>query len=133
MEYEAVEQARNYLLHKTGDAPEIAIVMGSGLSVVDEILSGPTRIHYAAIPHFPVPKVVGHRGQLIYGKAGEKTVIVFEGRVHYYEGHSMEHVTFCTRVIGRLGVRSLILTNAAGAINPRFSRGQLMIITDHLN
>ena len=133
MNYDAVEQARNYLLEKIGQVPDVAIIMGSGLSAVDEILSGATRIHYVSIPHFPVPKVAGHRGQVIHGKTGNLTVVVFEGRVHYYEGTAMDEVTFCARVIGRLGAKTLILTNASGAINPMFARGQLMLITDHIN
>ena len=133
MKFEFVEQARSYLLDKMGSEPEVAVIMGSGLSAVDEILSGPQRIHYVSIPHFPVPKVAGHRGQLVHGKVGQRKVAVFEGRVHYYEGNTMSEVTFCTRVIGRLGTKTLILTNASGAINPSFARGQLMIITDHLN
>jgi purine-nucleoside phosphorylase len=133
MKFEFVEQARSYLLDKMGTAPEVAIVMGSGLSAVDEILSGPQRIHYVSIPHFPVPKVAGHRGQVVFGKVGNLQVVVFEGRVHYYEGNTMAEVTFCTRVIGRLGTKTLILTNASGAINPDFARGHLMIITDHIN
>ncbi len=133
MKYDAVEQAKNYLLDKIGANPQVAIIMGSGLSAVDEILTGATRIHYVSIPHFPVPKVAGHRGQVIHGRVGNLTVVVFEGRVHYYEGNSMEEVTFCTRVIGRLGTQTLILTNASGAINSMFARGQLMIIADHIN
>jgi purine-nucleoside phosphorylase len=133
MKFEFVEQARNYLLEKMGSAPDVAIVMGSGLSAVDEILSGPQRIHYISIPHFPVPKVPGHRGQAVFGKVGKLQIVVFEGRVHYYEGNTMAEVTFCTRVIGRLGTKVLILTNASGAINPNFERGHLMIITDHIN
>src|SRR5436189_2256716 len=133
MKYEFVEQARSCLLDKIGAIPEIAIIMGSGLSAVDEILSGPQRIHYVSIPHFPVPKVAGHRGQVVFGKVGNRSVVVFEGRVHYYEGNTMAEVTFCTRVIGRLGTRALILTNASGAINLDFARGNLMIITDHIN
>src|SRR5499427_5309766 len=133
MKFEFVEQAKSYLLEKMSAAPEIAVVMGSGLSAFDEILSGPQRIHYPSIPHFPVPKVAAHRGQVVFGKAGKLHVVVFEGRVHYYEGNSMAEVTFCTRVIGRLGTQSLILTNASGAINPNFARGHLMLITDHIN
>jgi purine-nucleoside phosphorylase len=133
MKFEHVDQAKNYLLDKMGSEPHVAIVMGSGLSAVDEILSGPQRAHYVAIPHFPVPKVPGHRGQVVFGKVGNLRIVVFEGRVHYYEGNTMAEVTFCTRVIGRLGTKALILTNASGAINPDFSRGHLMIITDHIN
>src|SRR3989440_9296477 len=133
MKFEFVEQAKSYLLDKMGTEPDVAVVMGSGLSAVDEILSGPQRIHYVSIPHFPVPKVAGHRGQVVFGKVGDRSVVVFEGRVHYYEGNTMAEVTFCTRDIGRLGTRALILTNASGAINPSFARGHLMIITDHIN
>lgn len=131
--FEAVERARNYLIDKIGSIPEVAVVMGSGLSAVDEILSGATRIHYVAIPHFPVPRVIGHRGQVVIGTVNSMPVIVFEGRVHYYEGNTMDEVTFCTRVIGRLGVKNLILTNASGVINSMFARGQIMLISDHLN
>src|SRR5881392_2706514 len=133
MKFELVEQAKKYLLDKMGAAPEIAVIMGSGLSAVDEILYGHHRLHYVTIPHFPVPKVAGHRGQLVYGKAGNHQIVVFEGHVHYYEGNMMAEVTFCTRVIGRLGAKILILTNASGAINLDFARGNLMIITDHIN
>ncbi|PYS41477.1 MAG: purine-nucleoside phosphorylase [Acidobacteria bacterium] len=133
MKFEFVEQAKSYLLDKMGAIPEVAVIMGSGLSAVDEILLGPQRIHYVLIPNFPVPKVAGHRGQVVFGKAGNLHVVVFEGRVHYYEGNTMAEVTFCTRVIGRLGTKNLILTNASGAINPNFIRGNLMIIADHIN
>ncbi len=133
MKFEYVERAKTYLLDKMGAPPDIAVIMGSGLSALDEILLGSARIHYISIPHFPVPKVAGHRGQVVYGKAGKLTVIVFEGRVHYYEGSTMDDVTFCTRVVGRLGARTLIVTNAAGAISPQFEKGNLMIITDHIN
>src|SRR6185369_10025060 len=133
MKFEFVEQARSYLLDKMGFAPEVAVIMGSGLSAVDEILSGSQRAHYVSIPHFPVPKVAGHRGQVVFGKARGIPVIVFEGRVHYYEGNTMAEVAFCTRVIARLGAKNLILTNASGAVNTNFARGQLMLISDHIN
>ncbi len=133
MKFEHVELAKTYLLEKMGAAPQMAIIMGSGLSAVDEILMGATRTHHVSIPHFPVPKVAGHRGQVVFGKVGNMGVVVFEGRVHYYEGNTMDEVTFCTRVIGRLGAKTLILTNASGAINPNFARGHLMIVTDHIN
>lgn len=133
MKYDAVEQAKSYLLERTGAIPDVAIIMGSGLSAVDEILRDTTRIHYVTIPHFPIPKVAGHRGQVIAGRVGDTNVIVFEGRVHYYEGNTLDEVSFCTRVIGSAGAKSLLLTNAAGAIHPNFARGQLMLISDHIN
>lgn len=133
MKYDAVEQARNYLLDKTGSAPDIAIIMGSGESAADEFLSHPTRIHYVTIPHFPLPKVPGHRGHVVFGKAHGQNIIVFEGRNHLYEGNPIDEVTFCARVIGRTGAKALILTNAAGAINTTFVRGHLMLLSDHIN
>ena len=133
LSFEFVKQARDYLLDRMGAAPEIAIIMGSGLSAIDEILSAPAPIPYASVPHFPIPKVAGHRAQMVFGKAGGLPIVLFEGRIHYYEGHTMADVTFYTRVIGSLGVHTLLLTNAAGAVNPSFERGRLMIITDHIN
>jgi purine-nucleoside phosphorylase len=133
MNYDSVEQAKQYLLDKTGDTPHLAVIMGSGISAVDEILHDTTRIHYATIPHFAVPKVAGHRGEAVFGRLGKLNVIVFEGRIHYYETNSMDEVTFCARVIGRSGARALLLTNASGAINPDFKPGKLMLISDHIN
>jgi purine-nucleoside phosphorylase len=133
MTYDAVEQAKHYLLEKIHEAPHLAVIMGSGISAVDEILRDTIRIHYATIPNFVVPKVAGHRGQAVFGRLGKLNVIVFEGRIHHYEGNSMEEVTFCTRVIGQLGAHSLLLTNAAGAVNPDFKPGRLMLISDHVN
>jgi purine-nucleoside phosphorylase len=131
--YNEVEQARNYLLDRIGAVPDIAVIMGSGLSAVDEILRETTRIHYVSIPHFQIPKVAGHRAEAVFGKASGLNVIVFEGRVHYYEAGHMDEVVFCARVIGRLGAKTLLLTNAAGAVNTQFKPGQLMVITDHIN
>jgi len=133
MKYDAVEQAKNYLLNKIGAAPDFAIIMGSGVSAVDELLTHAVRVHYITIPNCPVPKVAGHNGHAIFGKAHGLNVIVFEGRVHTYEGYSMDDVTFCARLIGRAGAKTLLLTNAAGAINTGFSEGKLMLISDHIN
>ena len=133
LSFESVKQACDYLLDRMGTAPEIAIIMGSGLSAMDEIFSAPARIPYSSIPQFPVPKVPGHRGEIVFGNAGSLPIVLFEGRIHYYEGHTMADVTFYTRVIGSLGTHTLILTNAAGAINKAFELGQLMLITDHIN
>jgi purine-nucleoside phosphorylase len=88
---------------------------------------------YGQIPNWPVSKVIGHAGQLVVGGVGERRVIALAGRSHFYEGHPMDVVTFATRVLGQLGVKVLILTNAAGGINTRFSSGALMLITDHIN
>jgi purine-nucleoside phosphorylase len=133
MKYDAVEQARNYLLDKMGSVPDIAVIMGSGLSAADEILRDTGCIHYVTIPHFPIPKVAGHRGQVTFGKNHGVNVAFFEGRVHYYEGNLIDEVAFCARVIGRMGAKALILTNAAGVINTNFEMGHLMLISDHIN
>lgn len=133
MKYDLVEQAKNHLLEKIGGTPEIAMIMGAGVSAVDEILSHSIRIHYVTIPGFPVPKVAGHQGQVVFGTAHGLNVLVFEGRSHYYESHDLSDASFCTRVVGRMGAKTLLLTNAAGAINSTFERGQLMLISDHIN
>jgi len=125
--------ARNYLLEKIGAAPDLAVIMGSGISAVDEILHHTLRVHYVSIPNFPVPKVAGHQGQVVYGTAHGLKVLVFEGRIHYYEGNTIDEAVFCARVLGRMGAKSLLLTNAAGAINTTFQKGQLMLISDHIN
>lgn len=133
MKYDAVEQARNYLLDKMGSEPDIAVIMGSGLSAADEILRDTVCIHYVTVPHFPIPKVAGHRGQVTFGKNHALNVVFFEGRVHYYENNLMDEVAFCARVISKMGAKALILTNAAGVINTNFERGHVMLISDHIN
>src|SRR5262245_20658282 len=116
--YEAVERARDYLLGRIGDIPDLALVMGSGISIAREVLRDAVSIPYAEIPSFPVPMVAGHNGQAHSGKAGRTRVLLFEGRVHLYEGWTMQDVCFCARVIGRIGTGAILLTNAAGALNP---------------
>lgn len=133
MNYDIVEKAKNYLLEKIGAAPDIAVIMGAGVSAVDEILKHSIRIHYNTIPNFPVPKVAGHQGQVVFGTAHGLNVIVFEGRIHYYEGHTVDDAAFCARVIGRSGAKTMLLTNASGAVNGTFLKGQLMLISDHIN
>src|SRR5436190_1316188 len=131
--YTEVEDAGNYLLERIGTAPDAAVILGSGMSAVDEIVRNAVRINYAAIPHFRVPTISGHRGEAVFGSAGRAKVLMFKGRVHYYEGATTEQVTLCARVIGRLGVKALLLTNAAGAINPGVRPAELMLLTDHIN
>ena len=113
--------------------PEAAIVLGSGLGELAATIDEPTIIPYAELPGWPVPTVPGHAGRLVLGRLGDRPVAVLSGRVHYYEGHDMATVAFATRVVGRLGVRTLLLTNAAGGIDTSVSRGALMIVDDHIN
>ena len=114
-------------------AADLAIVLGSGLGDFTQSLRESVSIAYTDIPHWPASAVVGHAGKLVVGTIGGKRVIALSGRAHFYEGHPMSVVTFATRVIGLLGVRTLVLTNAAGGINLSFKPGTLMVIDDHIN
>ncbi len=113
--------------------PRVALILGSGLGSLAESVEDATVIPYPKLPEWPVSTVIGHQGSLVVGDLEGQEVIVMQGRVHYYEGYSMSQVTFPVRVMQRLGVEILIVTNAAGAINPGFEPGDLMLITDHLN
>jgi purine-nucleoside phosphorylase len=113
--------------------PKIALILGSGLGTLAESVENPTVIPYGELPNWPVSTVIGHEGSLVVGKLQGQEVIVMQGRVHYYEGYTMDQVVLPVRVLQRLGVEILIVTNAAGAIKPDFDPGDLMLITDHLN
>jgi purine-nucleoside phosphorylase len=115
------------------DLPQTAIVLGSGLGDFADALSEAVVMPYGDIPHWPGSHVVGHSGRLVIGKVSGKRVAALAGRAHYYEGHNLETVVFATRVIGLLGVKRIVLTNAAGGINTGFAAGALMIIDDHIN
>ena len=126
-------QAADWLRERgCGDA-DVAIVLGSGLGDFADQIAGATTIPYADIPHWPASRVIGHAGKLVCGTVSGRKVVVLSGRVHHYEGHDMQTVTFAMRVMGRLGVPRVILTNAAGGISPNCSRGALMVIDDHIN
>lgn len=127
--YETVDAIRA----KVSVRPEVGIVLGSGLGEYADQFPAPTIIPYEEIPHFPQVTIVGHKGRLVFQEIEGLPVVVMQGRFHYYEGYSMEQVTFPIRVLGQLGIRRLILTNAAGGANINFSAGDLMLITDHLN
>src|SRR6476469_3706691 len=128
----AQEAARLIRTHTDADVP-VGIVLGSGLGAFAEDLTDATEIPYEAIPGFARSTVQGHAGRLVIGKVGEVTVAAMQGRFHFYEGYSLEEVTFPIRVLRLLGVRTLILTNASGALNVEFTPGSLMEITDHIN
>ncbi len=113
--------------------PKIAIVLGSGLGELADSVQDPASIPYPEIPDWPISTVLGHQGRIVSGMLEGREVMVFQGRVHYYEGYSMAQVTLPVRVMQRLGVETLIVTNAAGAINPVFQPGDLMLITDQLS
>jgi purine-nucleoside phosphorylase len=114
-------------------APEIAVVLGSGLGALAESLTDSVVIPYADIPNFPRSTAVGHAGRLVIGKSGDVTVAAMQGRVHPYEGYSSREAAFPVRVLGRLGICSLVITNAAGGINPAYRQGTLVVLCDHIN
>ncbi len=131
--YEKVIETSNYLKSKINCLPEFGIVLGSGLGNLGECIDIELAISYSEIPNFPTSTVVGHKGRLIFGKLGGKNVVAMQGRFHYYEGYSMETVAFPIRVMKQLGIRLLILSNAAGGMNPDFKIGDIMLINDHIN
>ncbi len=130
---ERVKKAVEYLRQRVNVQPRIAIILGSGLGGIAQSLENPTVIKYSEIPGFPVSTAPGHKGELMFGKLSGKDVMLMNGRFHYYEGYSMQDVTFPIRVMQVLGVKYLFVTNASGGLNPIFDVGKPMIITDHIN
>src|SRR5574341_51477 len=131
--YDRAEKAARLVRSRTEADVSVAVVLGSGLGGFADELANPTAIPYDDIPGFARATVEGHAGRLVIGKAGDTTVAAMQGRFHFYEGYSLEEVTFPIRVLKLLGVRTLILTNASGALNVEFTPGSLMVITDHIN
>ena len=131
--FDRVAEAAEWLRGQGLGGGDVAIVLGSGLGGFAEMLSDPFAIEYGRIPHWPAARVVGHAGRLVRGTLQGRRVLALSGRVHFYEGHDLRTVTFAIRVVGMLGVKQLILTNAAGGINTNFSQGALMVIDDHIN
>jgi purine-nucleoside phosphorylase len=113
--------------------PQVGIILGSGLGALAEAVEGASFIPYQDLPSWPVSTVAGHAGRLVVGKLEGKAALVMQGRTHYYEGYNMAQVGLPVRIMQRLGVKTLIVTNAAGAVNPEFNPGDLMLITDHIN
>jgi purine-nucleoside phosphorylase len=131
--FQLAETAAQFVLQRTGLRPQIGVVLGSGLGGFAESLSGATRIPFGEIPAFPRSTAIGHAGQLVMGNCGAVPVAVMQGRVHLYEGYCAQEVGFPMRVFGRMGIRSAILTNAAGGINLSYRQGALVLIGDHIN
>jgi len=131
--WEKVQEATAWLMSKTQVRPLVGLVMGSGLGELDFPMDGSFRIPYGQIPHFPSSTAPGHQGVLLLGSLREIPVAVMEGRFHYYEGYTTEQITFPVRVLRALGLKILILTNAAGGLNPLFSPGDIMGIVDHIH
>jgi purine-nucleoside phosphorylase len=132
-EFERAGEAADFVFSQTKLRPKIALVLGSGLGAFADEFADAARIPYAQIPHFPQSTAIGHAGKLVIGKVGTIPVAGMQGRVHLYEGYSAQEVVFPIRVFARMGVKAVILTNAAGGIKREFSQGRLVVISDHIN
>jgi purine-nucleoside phosphorylase len=132
-DFARAEEAAAFLRGKTKLRPKVALVLGSGLGAFAGQLTDAVRVPYADIPHFPRPTAEGHAGQFVLGTVAHVPVACMQGRVHLYEGHTVGDVVFPVRVFSRLGVRALILTNAAGGIHPDYTQGCLVVLKDHIN
>jgi purine-nucleoside phosphorylase len=130
---EKIVAAADFIKMKINSTPVVGLILGSGLGILADEITNPVTIPYNEIPEFPVSTVEGHAGQLVIGDLKGKKVVAMQGRFHYYEGYSMEKITFPVRVMKEIGVEQLIVTNAAGGINTSFEPGNLMVITDHIN
>ena len=130
---EAIDEAVRFVRSKTSIQPQVGVILGSGLGNVVDALAIETAIPYSDIPGAKASTVVGHQGRMILARVNQTPVVVMQGRIHFYEGHEMSEVMFLARVIGRLGIRQLIVTNAAGGINTAYQAGDLMLISDHIN
>lgn len=130
---DVINNAAEYIADSINFTPEIAIILGSGLGPLADEVQSPVVIKYSDIPGFHSSTVKGHAGELVCGMVSDKKVIVMSGRFHYYEGHDMDAVTLPIRVFAKLGIKKLIVTNAAGGIKPSLNPGSIMLITDHLS
>jgi purine-nucleoside phosphorylase len=131
--FDRIEQSATTIRAAITETPRVAIVLGSGLGHLSRLVASPSIVPYSAIPHFPRPTVEGHEGNLVVGQLGGTIVAMLQGRVHYYEGHNLETVTFPIRVLAQLGVSTLILTAATGGIHEDLRKGDLLCLSDHIN
>jgi purine-nucleoside phosphorylase len=130
---EKIKNTVDFIKSKTDFQPEVGIILGTGLGGLVNEIDVTFTLPYEEIPNFPVSTVVGHKGQLIFGVLGGKNVVAMQGRFHFYEGYSMQELTFPVRVMKLLGIRLLVVSNASGGMNPAFHVGDIMLITDHIN
>ncbi len=128
-----VEEAEKFIRQNVQDIPKIAVVLGSGLGYFGDKIEAEVNLNTGDIPNYPQPTVTGHQGQLIFGKVGKSPVIAVKGRSHFYEGKNLDEVTFYVHLFQKLGVEKLILTNAAGGVNPNFKPGDFVLINDFIN
>src|SRR4051794_15765288 len=130
---DTIDTAVQYIRSKSNLQPQVGVILGSGLGNVVDAVDVETAIPYGEIPGARASTVLGHQGRLILGRAKNLPVAVMQGRVHFYEGYEMDEVMFLSRVLGKLGIKKLIVTNAAGGVNTSYSAGDLMLISDHIN
>jgi purine-nucleoside phosphorylase len=128
-----IDEAVKLIRTKTISSPKVGIILGTGLGGLAQEIEKEVVIDYQDIPHFPVSTVESHRGELIFGKLAGKSVVAMQGRFHFYEGYTMKQITFPVRVMKFLGVETVLISNAAGALNPLFQRGDIMLMVDHIN
>jgi len=128
-----ISEAQNYIQGKIPAQPQVGIILGTGLGGLVAEIEVQAQIPYDQIPHFPLSTVESHAGRLSYGILGGKRVLAMQGRFHYYEGYNMKQITFPVRIMGKLGIKTLLISNAAGGLNPQFHKGDLMLIDDHIN
>lgn len=128
-----IKESHDFIRKYTKMRPEIGIILGTGLGGLAKEIKKEVVLEYEDIPHFPVSTVESHHGKLIFGSLSGKKVVAMQGRFHYYEGYTMQQITFPVRVMKFLGIHTLLISNAAGGMNPHFRRGDIMVITDHIN
>src|ERR1700712_3636137 len=131
---ESIQRTTAYIKSRIGDfEPEVGIILGTGLGELVNVIEIEKQMMYSNIPDFPISTLEFHSGKLIFGTLAGKKVVAMQGRLHYYEGYSMQQITFPVRVMKMLGIKTLFVSNASGSLNPEFKKGDLMVITDHIN
>lgn len=128
-----IDESVDFIRTKVKSQPKLAIILGTGLGALADDIKDKTVLDYGDIPHFPLSTVESHHGKLIFGKLGGKDIVAMQGRFHFYEGYTMQQITHPVRVMKYLGAQTLLVSNAAGGLNPNFRRGDIMIIVDHIN
>lgn len=128
-----IDETARVVQERISQSPTVGMILGSGLGGMADTIEDPETVPYEDLPHWPLSTVLGHSGRLVVGSLEGQSVLVMQGRVHYYEGYEMPWVTFPVRVMNRIGIETIVVTNAAGAVNPGYEPGDLMMITDHLN
>lgn len=131
--YDKIQESKGYLERIVSNQPSIGLVLGTGLGGMVDLLEQKIVIPYKDIPHFPTSNVKSHSGELVFGKIGDKLIVICSGRWHYYEGLSMQEITFPVRVLQAIGVQKLFITNASGSLNSSFKQGDIVLVEDHIN